>query len=250
MPVDEDGSVVFVKGDDGPELPGYVSETCLADQLPQAAGAVHCDAVRLLDILRRTEVGKMIVSSAGGWARIPSALLLHSLRQRGTRLRHGEAVRLSWSTLPLAVALRDALRERLLEFPGIRSVWIAEAHWERAGVAQLLVHLAVGPEAAPDAVKRLMETLLSEDVTIGRDDPVVATTVLDPVTDGDRIGEIDALGLDTVRADHALRRIEVVSREYDAAPTARPAAQPAAQPAARPGSGAAAGVRRRWWRSP
>lgn len=246
VPVDAKGSVVFLKEDDGPALPGYVSAQCLAEALPRAAGAVHCDAMRLLDILRQTEAASMIVASPGGWAKIPSDLLFQALRQRGTRLEDERSVMLGWSTRPLALALRDALRERLLEFPGIETVWIADARWEHSGAEQLLVHLAVAADAAPDAAKRLMETVLSEDVTIaiGAADPVVASIVLDPVAQAGQVRHLDTLGLDTLRADHARRRIEVVSREFDAAPPAPEADSPAPEAEAEAGPAA----RRRWWR--
>lgn len=232
VPEDESGSVIYVDEAGEPALPGYVSEECLAEQLPQAARAVHYDAMRLIDTLRRTGVEKVFVSSTGGWATLPADLLLRTLRQHGTRTRGDQSVVLRWSTHPLALALREGLRQRLLDFPGIGTVWIADARWDHSGVEQLLVHIAVGPDAAPDAARRLMETLLAEHVTVGADDPVVAAISLDPVTEADRVRGLDAAGLDTVRADHALRRIEVVSREFDAAPPA-----PAGEP--RP---------RRWWR--
>ncbi|WP_162688416.1 hypothetical protein [Streptomyces sp. ICC4] len=233
VPVDAKGSVVFLAEDEGPGLPGYVSAECLAEDLPEAAGAVHCDAMRLHDILRQTKAVKMIVSSPAGWAKIPSDMLLDALRQ-GTRLTEGRSVMLGWSTRPLALALRDALRARLLDFPGIETVWIADACWEHSGVEQLLVHLAVGADAPPEAASRLMEAVMSEDVTVGDGDPAVASIVLDPVAQADQVRHLDSLGLDTLRADHARRRVEVVSREFDAAP-------PPPAPEPRP---------RRWWRRP
>ena len=52
VPVRENGSVLFFRGEDGtPALPGYTSEACCAERLPEAAAAIHCDALRLLDIV-------------------------------------------------------------------------------------------------------------------------------------------------------------------------------------------------------
>ncbi|CAM5433413.1 hypothetical protein SAVIM338S_02511 [Streptomyces avidinii] len=203
VPVDATHSVVFVEGDDGPALPGYVSEECLAEDLPDAAGAVHCDAMRLHDILRRTKAGSMIVSSRAGWARIPSDMLLDALRRGGTRLREERSVVLGPSARPLARSLRDALRARLPDFPGVETVWIADAFWEHSGVEQLLVHLAVRADAAPGSAERLMEAVMSEDVAPGDGDPAVASIVLDPAAQADQVRHLETLGLDTLRADHA-----------------------------------------------
>jgi hypothetical protein len=70
-------------------LSGYVSEACCAEQLPEAVGAVHCDALRLVDIVEQTGVAVLVLHSCKSWARVPVPLLQHTLRQRG-RQAEGE----------------------------------------------------------------------------------------------------------------------------------------------------------------
>lgn len=84
VPVQDDGSVMFLLDQDGkPVLPGYVSEECRAELLPQATGAVRCDVLRLLDIAEKTGVAVLVPHSAHGWARVPVPLLYRTLQQRG-----------------------------------------------------------------------------------------------------------------------------------------------------------------------
>jgi hypothetical protein len=143
VPVQESGSVLFLKGEDGaPALPGYVSEACCAEQLPEAVGAVHCDALRLVDIVEQTGVAVLVLHSSKSWARVPVPLLQRTLRQQGRRAA-GERLKLSWSTHPVAVALRDALLRRVREFPAIRTVWVSQARWLDTGAEHLMLHVAV-----------------------------------------------------------------------------------------------------------
>ena len=217
IPVNAEHSIIFMQLDDAPILPAYVSEECCTQHIPDVAAAVHCDVLRLIDISRQTQVGGMVVHSTENWAKIPIALLARTLAHRGQRTQGAQTLKLSWSTHPLAVTLRDATRERLLEFPGIQTVWIAHALWLESNNEQLMVHIEVGEDAVPDVAKRLMETLMSEHVTPTAEDPLVAMRVLNPAIEGEAeaIREINAMGLDTVRADHATGRIEVISHEYD-----------------------------------
>lgn len=217
IPVNAENSIIFMQLDDAPILPAYVSEESCAQHLPDAAGAVHCDALRLIDINRQTQVATMALYSTENWAKIPIPLLTRTLAQRGQRTQAAQTLKLSWSTHPLAVALRDATRERLLDFPGIRTVWIAEAHWLESGNRQLMVHIEIGEEATLDVAKQLMNTLMSEHVTLTAEDPLVSMRVLNPAieAEAESVREINAMGLDTVRADHAAGRIDVISHEYD-----------------------------------
>ncbi|QLH26107.1 hypothetical protein [Streptomyces sp. Rer75] len=219
VPVDANGSVMFVGMEgSGPSLPGYTSEECCRERLPQAAGAVHCDAARLLDIEQQTKVATLSVFSPGGYAGVPMELLHQILQQRGQRLPEDRTLTLRWSTHPRAVALRDALRDRLLDFPGVHAVWIGHARWHETGVEQLMVHMAVGAEAPEGSADRLMKSLLAQLPASGDADDAdlaIALRVLDPVAEADAISQLDAMGLDTVRVDQSTRRVEVISQEYD-----------------------------------
>jgi hypothetical protein len=219
VPVDANGSVMFVGMEgSGPSLPGYTSEQCCRERLPQAAGAVHCDVARLLDIERQTKVATLSVFSPGGYAGIPMSLLHQILEQRGQRLPEDRTLTLSRSTHPRAVALRDALRDRLLDFPEVHAVWIAHARWNETGMEQLMLHMAVGSQAPEGIADRLMKSLLANQPAIGGEEPAIALRVLDPVAEADAIRQLESLGLDTVRADPATRRTEVISQEYDRRP--------------------------------
>lgn len=215
VPVGESGSVLFLKGEDGaPVLPGYVSEACCAEQLADARGAVHCDALRLLDIVERTGARELTVHSPGGWARVPVPLLQRTLRERG-RQAAGERLKLSWSAHPVAVALRDAVARRVREFPAVRAVWVSQARWLDTGAEHLMLHVAVDEPLPSPSAQRLMEALLGEDVRLGAEDPKVGMLPLNTTTHAASIAELDSLGLDTVRRDPGSDRVEVVSREYD-----------------------------------
>jgi hypothetical protein len=123
-----DGAVLFLADDEGaPALPGFVSEACCADRLPEAAGSVHCDALRLSDIVEQTGVEALMLHSYQGWARVPALLMHHTLQQRGRRAA-GERLKLSRSTHRLALALRpEHHRARgLHRRPGSR--WARRGH--------------------------------------------------------------------------------------------------------------------------
>jgi hypothetical protein len=195
VPVDDRGSVMFIGVDDtGPVLPGYASEEDRQRLLPDATTSVLCDAPRLLDIANHTSVRTLVVFGGPGWVKIPLQLVAATLSERGPRAQGG----LTWSTDPVAVAMRDGFAARILEFPPVRTVWIAQAP------EQLVVFMAVG-EGARSAAEALMETASVENV---------ALRVLEP-HETDRAAELDPLGLDTVRADHTTGRVQIVSRQYD-----------------------------------
>jgi hypothetical protein len=69
-------------------------------------------------------------------------------------------------------------------------------------------------EAAPEAAKALMDTVMREDVVLGLNDLKVALRVFRPGED-DQIQQIDRIGLDTVRFDRATSRVHIVSHEFD-----------------------------------
>jgi hypothetical protein len=177
--------------------------------LPSADGAVHCDVLRLLDIATQTGVEVLLLFSAGGWARVPVPLLRRTLQERG-RDAAGERMKLSWSRHPAAVALRDVAVERIREFPAVRTVWVSQARWLDTGVEHLMVHMAVDEELPSSSADRLMEAILT-----GEGRPQVGLLALNTSAHAETIAELDGMGLDTVRADHATGRVHVLSREYD-----------------------------------
>ncbi|MBB4956299.1 hypothetical protein [Micromonospora polyrhachis] len=214
IPVDGQGSVIFVGVDDsGPVLPGYVSDTCLRQWLPSSADAVLCDALRLIDIAEHTGVHTLAVFSTEQWAKVPLGLVARTLRDRGMRTQGEQTVELIWSTHPLALALRQAFAERILSFPAVRTVWLAHARWGGSDSEQLMVHMDVDA-SAPEAANALLDAVLSNDVKLRPGDPLVALRVFQP-EETDAIREIDRLGLDTVRAHHALSQVEIISRQFD-----------------------------------
>ncbi|MEV4055373.1 hypothetical protein AB0J55_29570 [Amycolatopsis sp. NPDC049688] len=209
VPVAANGSVVFLRSEDGsPALPGYVSEECCAELLPSADGAVQCDVLRLLDIAAQTGVEVLALFSAGGWARVPVPLLRRALQERG-RDAAGERMKLTWSRHPAAVALRDAAAGRIREFPAVRTVWVSQARWLDTGVEHLMVHMAVDEELPSASADRLMAAMLPDE-----DRPQVGLLALNTKEHAATITELDGMGLDTVRADHASGRVDVLSREY------------------------------------
>ncbi|MEU0794255.1 hypothetical protein ABZ342_29710 [Amycolatopsis sp. NPDC005961] len=211
VPVTADGNVVFIKAEDGsPALPGYVSEEFCAQHLPSAGGAVHCDVLRLLDIAEQTGVADIVVFSPGGWARVPAPLLKRTLAERGVR-GEGQPMKLSWSQHPAAVAMRDAAVQRIREFPAVRTVWVSQARWLDTGVEHLMVHMAVDEELPSESAGQLMEAMLGG----GADRPQVGMLALNTTTHAATITELAGMGLDTVRADPATGRVDVLSREYD-----------------------------------
>lgn len=215
VPFDAEGQVIFLDRS-GPVLPGYVDEAGCRRWLPTAAGTVHCDVLRLLDISGHTGVAALMVFAADRWARVPVAMIVHTVRERGVQTRDEQTVHLRRSTHPVAIALRGAVADRILSHPAVRAVWIAHARFVETGHEQVMVHIAVDrPDRA--AGQALLDAIVGTDVTLGPDDPTVAVRVLLP-HEGDTVGEIDRLGLDTVRADHGARRVTVVSQEFDGHP--------------------------------
>ncbi|MFD9126944.1 hypothetical protein [Kitasatospora sp. NPDC059571] len=246
VPVHHDGSLFLLhRRDDGsPTLPGCVSEACCAEHLPDAAGTVYCDAIRLMDIVRETGAERLLLfASDGSSIAVPAALLFRAMAERGMR-GDGQRLKLTWSTHPLAVALRDAAFRRLREFPDIHCVWISHARWLDSAGEHLMVHLAVDEELPSPASQRFLQTLLTEEVTPGEGDPMVSALALNRTTHASDIAGLDRMGLDTVRIDHATGRIELISREFDDPAAAEAARRALADPPpARPD-----GPRpRRWW---
>ena len=215
VPVQHNGSVFFLEGEDGdPVLPGYVSEACCAQWLPQAAGAVHCDVLRLLDIAKETGVSVLVPHSAAGWARVPMPLLARTLQERG-RSAAGERLKLSWSTHPVAVALRAALARRIGEFPAVHTAWVAQARWLETGAENLMLYIAVDEQLPSTSAQALMQAVISQEVELGSEDPQVGMIALNLSAHASSIAELDRMALDTVRRDPATGRVEIVSREYD-----------------------------------
>lgn len=215
VPVQSNGSVFFLQGEGGdPVLPGYVSEACCAERLPEAVGAVHCGALQLLDIAEKTGVSVIVPYSASGWARVPVPLLYQVLKHRGLRAE-GERLKLTWSTLPVAVALRDGLARRVREFPAVRTVWVSQARWLETGEEHLMLHIAVDEELPSPSAQRLMDALLSEEVVLSAGDPRVGMLALNTTAHAASMAELEAMALDTVRFDAATGRVDVVSREFD-----------------------------------
>jgi hypothetical protein len=175
---------------------------------------VFCDAVRLLDISKHTGVKMLAVFADEQWAKVPLHLVAATLRGRGMRTQGDQTLRLRWSTHPVAVALRGAFAARVLAYPGVRTVWIAHARWAESGNEQLMVQVAVD-EGAQSAAKALLEAVLAEEVLLGPDSPDVALRVLFVPREADQAAELDRLGLDTIRPDHAAGQVHVVSREFD-----------------------------------
>jgi hypothetical protein len=207
--------VLFLKGADGePVLPGYVSAACCAARLPEADGSVHRGALQLLGIAEKTGVGVLVPYSASSWARVPVPLLYQVLRQRGLKAE-GAQLRLTWSTLPLAVAIRDALARRVQEFPAVRTVWVSQARWLETGEESLMLHIAVDEELPSASAQRLMETLFSEEVVFSTGDPKVGMLALNTTTHATSIADLKTMALDTVWFDHATGKVHVVSREFD-----------------------------------
>lgn len=198
VPVQANGSVLFLADDEGaPALPGFVSEACCADRLPEAAGSVHCDALRLLDIVEQTGVEALMLHSYQGWARVPALLMHQTLQQRGRRAG-GEQLQLSRSTHRLALALRDAVARRLPEFPAIRAVWVSQARWLATGAEHLMLHVAVDEPLPSPSADRLVEVLLAGEVVRNDGEPQLGMLALNTTEQADYIAELEASGLDVI----------------------------------------------------
>lgn len=198
VPVQPNGAVLFVEDSDGgPALPGFVSEACCAEKLGQHVRSVHCDALRLVDITQQTGVGMLALHSHGGWARVPAPLLIRTLRERGVK-GAGQQIQLRRTTHPTAVALGDALRRRLGEFPAIQAVWVSQARWPDTGLEHLMLHIAVDEPLPSASAQRLMEVLLAEEVVLRDQDPQVSSLALNISTHADSIEELAYMGLEAI----------------------------------------------------
>ncbi|WP_159400858.1 hypothetical protein [Streptomyces sp. NRRL B-24484] len=250
LPVLPSGKLMFLQREDGvPALPGYVSAACLAEQVTEPAASFHCDVLRLWDIAERTGVRVLLVHSDRNRVALSIGLVIRTLSDRGMRGTEGRTMRLTRSTHPVAVALRDALRRRIREFPTVRSVWVSHARWIDTGFEQLLMHVAVDERLPSETPRRLLDTLLAEEVTVTPDDPKLMMMPLDTTAHAETVAELDGMALDTVRHDPATGRVEVLSREYDD-PRAAEAARLAVA-AERDAADAAEQERpRRWWQRP
>ncbi|WP_305787134.1 hypothetical protein [Symbioplanes lichenis] len=83
VPIDAGDSVVFIGVDgSGPVLPGYASAASRERHLPEAAGSAHFDALRLIDIWRRTGVDTLAVFGDEQWVKVPLPLVAEALRRR------------------------------------------------------------------------------------------------------------------------------------------------------------------------
>ncbi|MET9618481.1 hypothetical protein [Kitasatospora indigofera] len=218
VPVTRTGAVLFLPDDEQPPtLLGFTDAALGTRLLPAAAGMVHCDLARLRDILEKTGVAVLGVRSGNGQAIFPEQVL-RDWAARGP----GAEMTLSWSTDPVAVALRDALVRRIREFPAVRSVWVAQVRWQAGGEEHLMLHVAVDEELPSASADRLMQTLLREEVQLGSHHPKVGMIALNTTTHAESIARLDGAGLDTVRHDVGSGQVRVVSREYDG-PKAAPA---------------------------
>jgi hypothetical protein len=214
VPVNDAGSVILVEDQQGrPVLPAFATEQALRGQLPSAR-PVPVDALRLLDIGRVTGVARMTVAADGGWATVPLGLINETLRRRGRITQQDEVVRLSRTTQPIALRLRDALARGVRGDPDIDAIWIAHARWLSTGQEQLMLHVALRDGADPRAADRLVGGVLGREVTPGPDDPAIGLRVLHAGTDRAVIAELDAIGLDTIRIDHDTNEIRVFSVDY------------------------------------
>jgi hypothetical protein len=199
VPTDDEGSVLFLQGEHGePVLPGYVSEACCTERLPQAAASVHCDWMRIADILKHTGVAVVVAYSRDGWARVPAELLFDTMSRRG-RKAEGERLKLTRTTHPVAVALLEALNRRVPEFPAIKTVWVSHARWLDTGHESLMLHIAVDEPLPSTSAHAMMKRLMDEDVPLTKEDPRVAMIALHTDDHADAITELDVMGLDTVR---------------------------------------------------
>lgn len=214
VPVTDTGSVMFLPDDEQPPtLLGFTDAAVGAQLLPAAAGMVHCDAVRVRDILEKTGVAVLGIRSENGQA-ICSEHVLRDWATHGP----GAEMKLEWSTDPVAVALRDALVRRVREFPAVRSVWVAQVRWRATGEEHLMLHVAVDEDLPSASADQLMQILLGEEVKLGPTHPKVGMLPLNTTTHAESITQLDRMGLDTVRHDVESGQVRVISREYDDPP--------------------------------
>lgn len=215
VPVNGEDKVVFLKGPDGsPLLPGYASAEVCVEKIPESH-AVLCDGARLQDIARQTGVEKLIVSTADHWATVPVPLIMQVLGSRGMQTAREQSVRLTRSAHPVAIALRDAMARRILEFPGVEAIWIADAQWQETGLRNLMLHFALTAGTDPAQPNRMLNTLFAHDVKMTADRPQISIRTLDPKADADFIARLMRMGLDLVNANHRTGKVGVVSVDYD-----------------------------------
>ncbi|MYS80013.1 hypothetical protein [Embleya scabrispora] len=211
VPVTDTGSVMFLPDDEQPPtLLGFTDAALGAQLLPAAAGMVHCDAVRVRDILEKTGVAVLGIRSENGQAICSE----HVLRDWAT-YGPGAEMKLEWSTDPVAVALCDALVRRVREFPAVRSVWVAQVRWRATGEEHLMLHVAVDEDLPSASADHLLQILLGGEVKLGRTHPKVGMLPLNTTIHAESITQLDRLGLDTVRHDVESGQVRVISREYD-----------------------------------
>lgn len=217
VPLDANHSLIFVPDDndgDKPVLVAFTSEqTCrekFAGSLP-----MHCNGIRLEQIRGKSGVAQIaVLSPAEHWVRFPMTLISRTLQERGLRTVSVQTVHLARADDPEAIRLRDTLARRIREFPGIETVWIAHSTWAETDSEILLLHIALTDGVDPQVTKELLGAVLGE-ATGGKYRLPIATRVLRPADDAEIIAELNTKGLDTVRADHATGRVEVVSVDYD-----------------------------------
>lgn len=92
---------------------------------------------------------------------------------------------------------------------------MSKARWVDTGAEHLMLHVAVDEPLPSESAQRLMEALLSGEVTLGPEDPKVGMIALNIDAHATSVAELEAMALDSVRLDPAAGRVEVVSREFD-----------------------------------
>jgi hypothetical protein len=140
----------------------------------------------------------MAVYSRDGWARVPAQLVFDTMRHRG-RQAAGERMKLTRTTHPVAVALREAVQRRLPEFPAIKTVWVSQARWLDTGNENLMLHVAVDEPLPSTSANAMMELLMNEDVPLTEEDPRIGMLALNTTDHADTIAELDVMDVDTVR---------------------------------------------------
>ncbi|WP_405020928.1 hypothetical protein OHV05_32680 [Kitasatospora sp. NBC_00070] len=215
VPVHQDGSLYHLQHRDGTAALQICATAEAVQHVEGASDTFFADALRLMEVVREVGARRLIVTGSDGWRFVlPAEHLFRTVSEHGIP-GAGQLLRLTWSTHPLAVALRDSVFRRLREFPDVHCVWVSWARWLDTGHEQLMVHMAVGDQLPSAAAKRLMAVLLSEEITLGDADPSVTMLALHRVTHADAIADLDRMALDTVRIDHSTGRIELLSREFD-----------------------------------
>ncbi|MFD4637435.1 hypothetical protein ACFWN2_08995 [Lentzea sp. NPDC058436] len=201
VPVAANGSVMFIEG---PWLPCFVSEESCAERMPEAAGALFCDALGLLDICELTGVVTVVMHSPEGLTGLPVSLLLRTLRDRGWDTA-GERLLPRPSTHALAEALREAVGRRIAEFPAVKIVWVSQGRLADTGDVHVMVHIAV-EERSPSSSAGALLDALAGDVVRGDGDPRVVALSLNTTADAESVTWLEGRGLDPVRAPARAKR--------------------------------------------